>query len=213
MEDLRNKIEYMIEKKPEKVKEIIQKLYQRDPHMVEQIVETFEDYGHITNAHKYKELTERLKWANKQGKGERWKVDDVKKFSRMNFENEDFTEFDFAYLVNMLYAKCCQEFSDMSFYIKLAKCLLKDEDEETRMYRGAEYNHKENYKKHGMQGYYKEYDEYDEENRRGGRRYRNERMDDEYDRENYNEDNRYRNEYENRYPYDSKYRDNNIGFR
>lgn len=223
MDRLTSKIEYMMEKHPDKVVEFAKHMYKHNPEAVEQVLETFQEEGHITNPHKYHELVEKLKWAKEGGRGERWTMDDLKRMSRINFENVDFTEFDFAYLVNMLYAKCCKEFTDVSFYMKLAKCLLEDNDEETKIYRGAEYN-KHKHKQHGAQSYYNEYDEmdeYNEENRRGRRRrYRNERMDDyrneDYRYEDYRDDYRnddYRNDYDNENRRSRYYRETNVGFR
>ena len=189
-----------MEKKPEKLLEFVKKVYQHNPEVIEEMLENYEEFGHVTSEHKYKELTQRLKWKNGQGKGERWKSDDIKRFSRINFENEDFTEFDFAYLVNMLYSKCCKEFTDLSFYVKLAKCFLEDDDEETKMYRGAEHHQKKS-PHYGPQSRYDDYrnEDYKYED---ARRYRNE----DYRNEDYR---RYRNETEG---YDSRYRDNKIGF-
>lgn len=159
---------------------------------------SFQDDEHIMNKHKYEELVQKLKWANGNGKGQRWEFDDIKKMARIDFSDVDYTEFDFAYLVNMLHAKCCKEITDLSSYIKLAKCLLEDKDEETKMYRGAYSNNKMRNKR-GSQAYYNSYDDnygYDEENRRRGR-YRNERMDD-YENRYYND-----NGYENRRHYNN----------
>lgn len=229
MDRLTSKIEYMMKKHPEKVVEFAKHMYKHDPEKVEEMLETISETGHITNPHKYHELVERVKWAKDSGRGERWKIDDLKKYARIDFENVDYTEFDFAYLVNMLYAKCCKEFTDINFYIKLAKCLLEDNDEETKIYRGAEYE-KHKHQKHGVQSYYDEYDEYDEENRRGRRRrYRNERSEDyrnddyrdeDYRYEDYRSDYRnddyrsnYRNDYDNENRRTRYYRETNVGFR
>jgi hypothetical protein len=222
MERLVSRVEYLMHKHPERIVEFAKKVYKHNPEAIEEMLENYEQFGHITNEHKYKELVDRLKWKNGQGKGERWKVEDIKRYSRMNFENEDFTEFDFAYLVNMLYSKCSKEFSDMSFYIKLAKCFLEDDDEETKLYRGAEHHGR----KHSQHDTQARYDDYDEESRR--RRYRSEYdyRNEDYRYEDYrNEDARryrredYRNEESRRYRNesedyrDSRYRDSKIGFR
>lgn len=212
MDELTEKFEYMIEKHPEKILEFAKKMYEHEPHLVNHMLETFEDEGHITNKRKYDELIEKVKWANGNGKGERWQFEDIKKMAKIDFSNVDYTEFDYAYLVNMLYAKCCKEFSDMTLYTKLAKCLLEDEDEETKVYQGA-YHNKKKYSQHGAQNYYNDYrndyrnyDDYEEENRRGRRRYRSEYTDDNYNR-NYNNEN-----YENRRHYNS-YDNKNSFFR
>ena len=200
-------------KHPEKIVEFAKKVYKHNPEAIEEMLEHYEQFGHISNERKYKELVERLKWKNGQGRGERWKVEDIKKYARMNFDNEDFTEFDFAYLVNMLYSKCSKEFTDMSFYIKLAKCFLEDDDEETKMYRGAESHNGRKHQRHNTQARYEDYNDYDEESRRR-RRYRSESdyRNEDYRYEDYrNEDyRRYRNESEGYR--DSRYRDSKIGF-
>lgn len=219
MEEIIEKVEYLIEKQPQKMIEFIKHMYKHNPEAVEKMLSTMKEHGHITSYQKYDELVNKLKWANKMNKGERWKLDELKRDSQVDFKNVDYTEFDYAYLVNMLHAKCCKCFSEKSFYLKLAKCLLEDDDEETKLYKGA-YQEKQKPKMSGAKMYrdeygeYDEYDEYDErdeygeENRRR-RRYRSEKMN---DNDYYNEENRrgrYRNEYEDRTRY---YKESNMGF-
>jgi len=199
MDKISEKIEYMMEKHPEKVMEIAKHMYKHDPEIVERMLDYPDDADHITSRRKYEELTERIKWADGNGRGAKWNFEDIKKNSRIDFENVDFTEYDYAYLVNMLYAKCCKYISDPSVYLKFAKCLLEDRDEDTKIYHGA-YQSKRKYSKRGEQDYYDDYHEpvrYDEEYRRHGR-YRSERMND-YDRRTYENPNRY-------------YKESNIGF-
>jgi hypothetical protein len=122
----------------------------------------------------------------------------------------------------MLYAKCSKHYTDSSMFFKLAKCLLEDEDEETKMYRGAEHS-KYKHNKSGMQSYYDEEDYENrryrnEESRRGRRRYRSEAED-------YEDNEDYRGEYRSgeRYhddDYDRSenrrhryYQESNVGFR
>lgn len=208
MHRIEEKIEYLMEKYPEKVIEFAKHMYKHDPEAVERMLETFEDDGHITNKHKYDELVQKLKWANGNGKGQRWEFEDIKKMSRIDFSNVDYTEFDFAYLVNMLHAKCCKEITDLSSYIKLAKCFLEDKDEETKIYKGAYSNNKMQGRR-GSQAYYNAYNDeygYDEENRRH-RRYRSERMDD-YENRYYNDGG-----YENRRNYNTSEQNRNSFFR
>lgn len=212
------KIEYLMEKQPEKIVEYFQKKYSENPEEVERLIEYVKSNygGYIPSKKKYEELVNRLKWRNGSGRGAKWSFEDIKKNARINFENADFTEFDYAYLVNMLYAKCCTEYSDPALYLKLAKCLLEDQDEETKLYKGA-YADKQKHSRHGEQAYY---NDYDEENRRRRRM----RMDDDYDYDDYSEENRrgvrrYRNESENRRTYNDDrfdnryYKESNMGFR
>lgn len=201
---MRNKIEYMIEKRPDKVAEMIEKVYKHNPDIIEEMLEYPDDAEHIPSRKKYEELINKVKWADGNGRGAKWSFEDIKRNSKINFDSVDYTEYDYAYLVNMLYAKCNKYINDPSLYLKLAKCLLEDNDEETKMYRGAEYHKKQQHHR-GTQNRYEDYydtDEYDEEARRGRRRrYRNES--DEEPRM----DTRYRND-----RYDSRYRDTNMGF-
>lgn len=203
MNDYRNKIEYMIEKRPDKVAEMIEKVYKHNPDIIEEMLEYPEDAEHIPSRKKYEELINKVKWADGNGRGAKWSFEDIKRNSKINFDNVDYTEYDYAYLVNMLYAKCNKYITDPSLYLKLAKCLLEDNDEETKMYRGAEY-HKRQQPRRGTQSRYDDYniDDYDEEMRRGRRRYRNESDD------NTRMDSRYRNDDR----FDSRYRDTNVGF-
>ena len=208
MDELTSKIEYMLDKNADKVVEFIKYMYHQDPQAVDHILH-HADEDHITNKRKYDEHVKKLKWANKNGSGERWDLDTIKMYAKVDFHNVDFTEFDLAYLVNALYAKCCKRYTDIGMFVEIAKCLMDDPDEETKVYRGA-YAKKHKPQLQGEQAYYNDYEHYnryDEEDRRGVRRYRNERMDD-YENREYSDDNynrRYRNE--NRY-----YKDTNMGF-
>lgn len=207
MDKIKAKIEYMLEKNQDKVVELITHMYKHDPQAVERMLDYPKDADHITNRGKYEELVEKIKWAEGGKRGAKWGLDDIKRYAEIDFDNAEFTIYDYAYLVNMLYAKCCKYFKDASTYLKLAKCLIEDDDEETKLYKGA-YADKKHHKQHGEQSYYNEYDRYDEEDRRGRKRhYRNtldEYNDDRFD--NYDEENRrrYRSEYD-RYPENNSY--------
>ena len=128
MDRINEKIEYLMEKHPEKVMELAKHIYRKDPDIVERMLDYPEDADHITNRRKYDELIERIRWEDGNGRGAKWSFEDIKKNSRIDFSNVDYTEFDYAYLVNMLYAKCCKYITDPSIYLKFAKCLLEDKD-------------------------------------------------------------------------------------
>lgn len=211
MHEPEERLEYLIEKKPEMVLEILKKTYQENPKLIEHTLEQVKADGYIPSKKKYEELVERLKWANGNGRGAKWNFEDIKKNAKVNFDTTEYTAFDFAYLVNMLYAKCCKEFTDPAFYLKLAKCLLEDNDEDTKLYQGA-YSKKHHHQKHGYQSYYNEYDKYDEEDRR-----RRHYMTNDYDEENRRRYAPYRNEEENRRSYNDDrenryYKESNMGF-
>jgi len=228
-EELKEKIKYLTKKDPEKMVEFVEHMYKHDPKAVERIIHGHTGKEmHISSKPQYEEMVQKLKWANDQGKGARWGFEDIKQRARINFENTEYTEFDFAYLVNMLYAICCKEMTDMSYFIKFAKCLLEyTKDEDLKLYKGA-FMKQQKHKLKGAQAYYNEYDEYDEydeqdrydeENRRGRKRryrtrYEDENMiDDEYDSYGGHENRRrYRNEYDGYNESNSYYKDSRVGF-
>lgn len=230
IKELMNEFEQMLRENPDKVVEYTEHLYKHNPEAIRKMLMTYEDNGHIRDKKTYEELVDCLEWSNKQGYGEKWSLDKIKKNAGVNFDETDFSEYDFAYLVNFLYAKCCKYTQDASTFLKIAKGLLEDKHKQMKLNKGS-YQQKHNYKGRGIQGYYDLF--FEAENRRG----RNENYDYEdyenesYDKRNYDEDNRrgrYRsedNEMENenrrgrrRYrsedeDYNRYYKENNVGFR
>ncbi|MCM1338955.1 MAG: hypothetical protein NC191_04730 [Muribaculaceae bacterium] len=181
MDEIQEKIEYMLEKNPHKIAELIKSVYRRDPEIVERMLDYPEDADHISNRRKYDELIENIRWADGNGRGAKWSFEDIKKNSNVNFSNVDYTEYDFAYLVNMLYAKCCKYISDPSVYLKIARCLLEDKDEETKLYQGV-YASRQRYNQRGEQDYYGGYNEEDRRHRRYRSEYTNDYDNRRYDR-------------------------------
>lgn len=230
IKELMNEFEQMLRENPDKVVEYTEHLYKHNPEAIRKMLMTYEDNGHIRDKKTYEELVDCLEWSNKQGYGEKWSLDKIKKNAGVNFDETDFSEYDFAYLVNFLYAKCCKYTQDASTFLKIAKGLLEDKHKQMKLNKGS-YQQKHNYKGRGIQGYYdlffeaenrrgrnenydyedyenESYDNrnYDEDNRRG--RYRSE--DNEMDMENRRGRRRYRSEDED---YNRYYKENNVGFR
>ena len=58
----------------------------------------------------------------------KWNVDTIVKLSGIDFEKTDFYEYDYAYVVNMLYSGYCEIFTDTTYYLKMAKMYLTDPD-------------------------------------------------------------------------------------
>ena len=88
-------------------------------------------YGcHIYDEEMYNEAVSHLKWANDKGSGAKWDVNTIVKLSEINFESEDvkFYEYDYAYIVNMLWSDYCHIFTETSYYLKMAKIYLTDPD-------------------------------------------------------------------------------------
>ena len=113
----------MIEKNTDKAVDFMMKMYKQDPETIERMLDMPFDIDHIPNRKKYEELVEKLRWTD-GGRGAKWSFEDIKRLSKIDFSNVDYTEFDYAYLVNMLYAKCHKYITDPSIYLKLAKSFL-----------------------------------------------------------------------------------------
>lgn len=238
IKELMKEFEYMLEEEPEKVMEFTKHLYKHNPEAVRKMLLTFDDNGHIRDRQTYDKIVDCLEWSNKQGYGEKWTVDKIKSSAGINFDETDFSEFDYAYLVNFLYAKCCKYTQDAYVFLKIARGLLEDKHKQVKLNKGG-FQQKHKYQGRGEQSYYDLFFDSDynrhsnNENRRG--RYENENYRNDYNNRSYDEDNRrgryrsedgemenenrrgrrsYRSEddYENRNDYNRYYKESNMGF-
>lgn len=86
-------------------------------------------YGcHIVDAQTYNEAVALFDWVDGKGSGEKWNVETIKNVSGIDFNEKEYTPFDFAYVMNMIYSDNCNVFTDSSYYIKMAKNYLEDPD-------------------------------------------------------------------------------------
>ena len=86
-------------------------------------------YGcHIVDKEMYDEAVNLLKWVNDKGKGAKWSVSDIKSVANIDFDNKDYYELDFAYVMNMLWSDYCDVFTEPMYYVKMSKNYLEDPD-------------------------------------------------------------------------------------
>lgn len=86
-------------------------------------------YGcHIIDRATYDEAVSLLDWVDNRGNGAKWSVEDIVKVSGIDFNDKEYTQLDFAYTMNMLYADYCNVFTDVSYYVKMSKNYLEDSD-------------------------------------------------------------------------------------
>ena len=86
-------------------------------------------YGcHIFDVAMYNEAVSHLEWVNGKGKGAKWDIDTIVKLSGIDFEKVDFFEYDFAFVMNMLWSDYCEIFTETTYYLKMAKMYLTDPD-------------------------------------------------------------------------------------
>lgn len=86
-----------------------------------------ENGHHITTESMYDKAVSLL--VNPNGDiGPKWSLKTIKEKSGINFETKDYTIYDYAYVVNMLYSDYGSVITDPSCYLKMAKLYLSDED-------------------------------------------------------------------------------------
>ncbi len=187
MEELNRKIKYLAEKKPEKLAEVIKEMYKHSPEKISHILEHYAEGDHITQKEDYDKCVKNLKWIDNRGNGAKWELSDIirqaEKLANIDFKEVEYTEYDFAFLVNMLYAIFCKIYSDSSTYLKMAKQIFDyakvDEEQYGAFFKPIKDNDKHKYKNEYENRYENRYDNRyeDYENR-----YRNENENRSYNR-------------------------------
>lgn len=127
------------------------------------------EYGrHIQDEQMYRDAARNLRWNNGRGQGERWKKEDLIDRSGINFNEEYFTPYDYAYAVNAMYADYGKMTEKPEPYEQMAKDYLRNDSFPERGDERAYYDAARRSRR-----YYNRYDdyplrsEYNYENRRG----------------------------------------------
>ena len=88
-----------------------------------------DEYGcHIFDLEMYDEAVALLEWVDHRSTGAKWTVEDIVKLANINFEEKEYTKYDYAYIMNALYSDYCSVFVEHSYYLKMAKNYLEDPD-------------------------------------------------------------------------------------
>lgn len=90
---------------------------------------TYNEYDdhHIRDERMYKDYVRNLRWNNGRGQGERWKKDDLVDRSNINFNEEYFTPYDYAYMVNAMYADYGKMSEKPDYYEQMTKDHLRND--------------------------------------------------------------------------------------
>ena len=82
---------------------------------------------HIRDERMYRDAVRNLRWNNGKGQGERWKKDDLIDRSNINFNEEYFTPYDYAYAVNAHYADYGKISEKPDYYEEMGKSYLRND--------------------------------------------------------------------------------------
>lgn len=82
----------------------------------------YDDYDHhIRDERMYRDAVSHLRWNNGKGNGERWKIEDLMNSNDIDFNQERFTPYDYAYMVNANYADYGKLSDKSDYYKQMAK--------------------------------------------------------------------------------------------
>ena len=127
----------------EKADKIYAEKLMEDPKFAEKLMDKFrdkmpkefvktmfeEEYGcHIVDRSIYDEAVSLLEWSENRGSGAKWSVEDILKLANIDFSNKNYYEYDYAYIVNMLWSDYGHIFTEPSYFLKMAKAYLEDPD-------------------------------------------------------------------------------------
>lgn len=127
----------------QKANEIYKRKLSENPNFYKELVEEWREdmpdnfaeymlkleYGcHIVDEDMYNEAVSLLKWIDDKGEGAKWSVEEIDRASGINFDEKAYYLHDYAYVVNMLWSDYCNIFTDVSYYLKMAKNYLEDAD-------------------------------------------------------------------------------------
>lgn len=171
-----------LEKDPNYTKKLLEKIKQDNPEEFARA--TIEDaYGrHLGDSEMYEDAVRNLRWTNGKGTGAKWDKDDLIRRSGIDFNEEAYTPWDFAYLTNARFADYSDISEDPKYFMAMARDDLRNnqfvEPAHERAYYDAQsrtrrnrYNYDNRYDRYGEYGYnnygaYGYNNAYDYENRK-----------------------------------------------
>ncbi|MCQ2975153.1 MAG: hypothetical protein MJ211_10155 [Bacteroidales bacterium] len=126
--DIKNKYLELKKEKPNLDYEMVQVFIKDMPEEANVLFDKMLYGCHIVDEDMYNKAVSLLHWVDNKGSGAKWTVTDIVRLSDIDFDNKDYYEYDYAYVVNMLYSDYCNVFIEPSYYLKMAKNYLEDND-------------------------------------------------------------------------------------
>lgn len=163
-----------LEKDPNFTKKLIEKIKEENPEeFARSMME--EAYGrHIGDEDMYNEAMRNLRWTNRKGSGAKWDKDDLIQRAGVDFNEEGYTPYDYAYTVNAMYADYGNISDDPKYYMQMARDYLRNDSYPERgnerayydaQRRSKRYNYNNRYDRYGSYGNYDYNSRYDYDNR------------------------------------------------
>lgn len=127
----------------EKADKIFEEKLRENPHFAEKFIRKFrslmpevyaktmyeEQYGcHIVDKTLYDKAVSLLEWSDGKGYGPKFEFEEILKQVNIDFSNKNYYEYDFAYVVNMLWSDYGHIIIEPSYIFKMAKAYLEDPD-------------------------------------------------------------------------------------
>lgn len=126
---LREKVFYILKKYPDRIADVVENMHELYPDEVEKFIDECCNGYHIKNDEMYNQAIKCL--TNFDGsKGGHWSVETIESKSQnygIDLEKADYTEYDLAYAVNMVYSDM-GDFLTIDQIFKGAKRFLEDKD-------------------------------------------------------------------------------------
>lgn len=127
MHTIREKVKAILKKDAERIADFVEDIYGLYPDEVGKMVEEMYLGCHIRDEKMYDKAVSYF--VNHDGtKGAKWTVDDIVNKSGINFDKKEYTDLDYAYVVNMMYSDYGNKIKDPELLLDMAVQYLEDED-------------------------------------------------------------------------------------
>lgn len=125
--NIREKVKTILKKDAERIADFVEDMYDLYPDEVSRMVDEMYLGCHIRDENFYNKAVSYF--VNNDGsKGAKWTVEDIVSKSGINFDKKDYTDLDYAYVVNMLYSDYGNKIKDPDLLLDMAVQYLEDED-------------------------------------------------------------------------------------
>lgn len=127
MHTLREKVKTILKKDAERIADFVEDMYSLYPEEVAKMVDEMYLGCHLRDKDMYDKAVSYF--VNQDGsKGAKWSVSDISSKSGIDFDKKDYTELDYAYVVNNLYSDYGSKIKDPELLLDMAVMYLEDDD-------------------------------------------------------------------------------------